>query len=157
VRCATIRYFRVGYFLVLLTPVLSLLALALLPGIIDSLGANEGVTLSAWNLSILVIWTIGITLYLNGYLRRETTVADAKMILLFSILLIPWAVLTYLFASGLYTATVVRVMNPGFSPLTLWDRLEFWTWEFKAIVWIGSGLLLMATSLAKMRSIPQQT
>jgi hypothetical protein len=129
----------------------------LLTGIVESLGGEEGVTLGAWNLSILVIWIIGMALYLYGYVRRETTVAEAKMILLFSILLILWAVFTYLFASGLYTASVIRSMAPGLAQLTFWDYVGYWIWEFKVIVWIGSGLLLIATSLAKMRSIPQQT
>jgi hypothetical protein len=62
--------------------------------------SEEGVALTTWNLSILVIWIIGMTIYLYGYVRRETTVADAKMILLFSILLIPWAVFTYLSVVG---------------------------------------------------------
>jgi hypothetical protein len=114
--------------------------------------SEEGVALTAWNLSILVIWIIGMTLYLYGYVRRETSVADAKMILLFSILLIPWALFTYLSVVGGYNATVDRLMNPGMAQLTFWNYVGYWIWEFKAIVWLGSGLLLIATLLTKMRS-----
>lgn len=147
----TIRHFRVGYILILLTPVLSFTVLGLLAGIIESLG-GEGETLTAWNVSILVLWTSGMSLYIYGYVRREATDAEAKVILLFSFFLIPWAVFTYLFASGLFSATVFRIMNPGMSALTVWDYLEYWTWEVKAISWIGSGLLLAVTSLMKMHA-----
>jgi hypothetical protein len=117
----------------------------------------EGGAFTAWNVSILVIWIIGMALYLYGYVRREATDAEATVILLFSFLLIPWAVFTYLFASELYNATVIRIinpgtgeLNPGMSPLTMWDHLEYSTWELKAIVWIASGFVLIATSLLKI-------
>ena len=83
-----IRYFRVGCILILLTPVLSLAVLSLLVGVIESLG-GEGETLTAWNVSILVLWIIGIALCIYGYVRREATDAEAKVILLFSFFLIP--------------------------------------------------------------------
>jgi hypothetical protein len=54
-----IRHFRVGYILILFTPVLSFAVLGLLVGIIESLG-GEGETLTAWNVSILVLSIIGI-------------------------------------------------------------------------------------------------
>ena len=108
--------------------------------------------LTAWNVSIMVLWIIGIALYIYGYVRREATDTEAKVILLFSFFLVPWGVLTYLWASGLYSATVFRTMNPGMTALTGWDYMEFWTWELKAILWIGSGLLLAVTSLMKMHA-----
>jgi cbb3-type cytochrome oxidase subunit 3 len=135
----------------LLTPVLSFAVFVLLAGIIESFG-GEGETLTAWNVSIFALCIIGLSLYTYGYARREATDVEAKVILLFSFLLIPWALLTYLFASGLFSATVVRIMNPGMSALTVWDYLEYWTWELKAISWISSGLLLIVTSLVKMHA-----
>jgi len=152
----TFRYFRIGYFLILLAPALSLVVFDVLTRIIEFPSA-EGETLTTWNISILAIWIIGLTLYIHGYVRRETTVEEAKMILLLSVLLIPWAWLTYLFASGLLSDALFRAMQPEMSPLTAWDYLEYWTWELKAIFWIGSGLLLTATSLVKMYPIRRCT
>jgi hypothetical protein len=128
---------------------LSLAVLGLLGIVIESLG-EEGETLTAWNVLIVVLLIIGIAFYIHGYVRRETTDAEAKVILLFSFFLIPWGVFTYYFVSGLYSAAVFRIMNPGMSALTIWDYMEYWTWELKAILWIGTGLLLIVTSLLKI-------
>jgi hypothetical protein len=117
--------------------------------LIESLG-GEGETLTAWNISIVVLWIIGIALYIDGYVRKETTDAEAKVILLFSGLLIPWGVFTYLFVSGFYSDLIDWSMNPGVRALTVWDYMEYWTWELKAILWIGTGLLLIVTSLVKI-------
>jgi len=43
-------------------------------------------------------------------------------------------------------------MNPVMRVLTIWDYLEFWTWELKGILWIGTALLLIVTSLVKMHA-----
>jgi hypothetical protein len=149
-----IRHFRVGYILILSTPALSLVVLTLvvlvLAGIQDYLLPIIMVTAS--NASVVVLLIMGIALYIYGYLRREATDAEAKVILLFSFSLVPWAVFTYLFASGLQSDAIVRSMNLGMRVLTIWDYMEYWTWELKAILWIGTGLLLIVTSLVKMQA-----
>jgi hypothetical protein len=146
-----IRHFRVGYILILFTPPLSFAVLGLLVGIIESLD-GEGEMLTAWNILIMVLWIIGISLYTYGYVRGEATGAEARMILLFGFFFIPWGLFTYLFASGLRIATIFRSMNPGMSGLTIWDYLEFWVWELKGILWIGTGLLLIVTSLVEVQA-----
>lgn len=150
----SIRYFRVGYILVLLTPVLSFVVLT--STVLTFAGIQNYLlpimVLTAWNSSIVILLIIGIALYMYGYLRRETVGPEAKVILLFSVFLVLWGVLTYLFASGFYKDLIDWSMNPGMRALTIWDYMEYWTWELKAILWIGSGLLLAATSLVKMHS-----
>jgi hypothetical protein len=97
-----------------------------------------------WNLSMLVIWTIAMVLYLYGYFRGETPVHEAKWLLVFSCLLIPWSMLI---------AIAVPSINSGPSAAgPLLDNLAIWTWEFKEISWIGSGLLLIVTSYVKIRT-----
>jgi hypothetical protein len=110
------------------------------------------IVFTASNASVVGLLIIGIALYIYGYLRREATDAEAKMILLLSLFLIPWAVFTYLLASGFYSDLIRWSMNPGVRALTVWDYMEYWTWELKAILWIGTGLLLIVTSLAKMHT-----
>jgi len=107
---------------------------------------------TAWNSSIVILLIIGIALYMYGYLRRQATDVEAKVILLFSFFLVLWGVFTYLFASGFYRNLIDWSMNPGVRALTIWDYMEYWTWELKAILWIGTGLLLAVTSLVKIRA-----
>jgi hypothetical protein len=107
---------------------------------------------TALNASVVVLLIIGIGLYTYGYLRREATDAETKVILMLSFFLILWAVFTYLLASGLYSDEIRWSMNPGVRALTIWDYMEYWTWGLKAISWIGSGLLLAVTSLVKMHA-----
>lgn len=110
------------------------------------------IVVAASNASVVVLLIIGIALYIYGYLRREATDAEAKVILLFSFFLIPWGVFTYLSASGLYISDIVWSMNPGVRALTIWDYMEYWTWELKGILWIATGLLLIVTSPVKMHA-----
>ncbi len=102
------------------------------------------------NASIVALLIIGIALYMYGYLRREATDAEAKVTLLIGFFLILWGVFTYLIASGFYNDAIVGSMNPGVRALTMWDYMEYWTWELKGILGIGTGLLLAVTSLTKM-------
>jgi hypothetical protein len=136
----------------LLTPASSLVVLALvvlaLTGIQDYLLPIIVVTLS--NALMVVLLIMGTVLYIYGYLRGEATYVEAKVILMFGFFLIPWGVFTYLFASGFYSDLIDWSMNPGVRMLTVWDHMEYWTWELKAVLWIGIGLLLLATSLVKM-------
>jgi hypothetical protein len=106
--------------------------------------------LTAWNVSIMILWTTGIALYMYGYVRREATDTERKIILLFSLFLVAWAVLTYLVAAGFYLDLIDWSKNPGVRTLTIWDHMEYWTWELKGILWIGTGLLLIVTSLLKI-------
>jgi hypothetical protein len=150
-----VRRFRVGYDLILFSPLLSyaVLALIALVGAMLGLGGDiEGMTLTAWNTAIVTLLVIGIALYAYGYLKREATRSEAKLLFTSSFFFILWGALTYFFASGLYTATVDRGLNPGMRLSTIWDYMEFWTWQLKAILWIGSGFLFAATSLIKIRA-----
>jgi hypothetical protein len=95
----------------------------------------------------MILCIIAAAMYMYGYMRGGATDTERKVILLFSFFLVLWGVLTYLFASGFYRDLIDWSMNPGVRALTVWDHLEYWTWELKGILWIGTGLLLIVTSL----------
>jgi hypothetical protein len=147
-----IRHFRAGYILILLTPFLSF---AVILEVGKALTESQNYLLPVMlitelNASIVALLIIGIALYMYGYLRREARDAEAKVTLLISFFLILWGVFTYLIASGFYNDLIVRSMNPGTRALTIWDYMEYWTWELKGILGTGTGLLLAVTSLTKM-------
>jgi len=150
----TIRHLLAGYVLILLTPFLSFFAIV---GVTDALFGSQNyllpiILVTEINASIVVILIIGIALYAYGYLRREATDTEAILILPIGCLLILWGVLTYFLASGLYSNVITWSMYPGVRALTIWDHLEYWTWELKAILGVGTGLLLAATSLMEMHA-----
>lgn len=147
-----IRHFHFGYILIFLTPVLSIGVLALM-ALADWNGVQNYLQplmqLTAWNVSIIAVLAIGIAMYLYGYLKQGNK-HRSKATLLFSFLLILWGALTYIIASGWYSDEISWSMNPGVRALTIWDNMQYWTWELKAILWIGTGLLLIVTSALRI-------
>lgn len=103
------------------------------------------------HVSIMVLLIIGIVLYVHGYMKREATDSEVRVILPFSVFLVMWGVIVCLFASGFYRDLIDWSMNPGVRALTIWDYAEYWMWGLKAILWIGTGLLLIGTSLLKIQ------
>jgi succinate-acetate transporter protein len=108
----------------------------------------------AWNALMMVLLIIGIALYTYGYMRREATGVRVRVILI-GFFLILWGVFTYLIATGFLSGAISRSMNPEMSALTIWDYISYWTWEIKGIFGIGTGVLLITTSLLKRHA--QQT
>lgn len=104
-----------------------------------------------WNISIIALLTTGIALYLYGYLKREATTVEATKSALLGFILILWGALTYLAAAIILSDQINRSMN-GAVALTIWDYMEFWLWELKAIFWVGTGIMLIATSLLQIRA-----
>jgi len=137
-----------GYILILFTP------LASVPLTLVLASMSQNYILLGWNVSVAVLLTIGIALYVYGYLRREAQPSRAEVIFL-SLFVILWGVFTYLVATWLLTDAVNRSMNPGMRALTIWDHARFWTWEMKGLFGIGTGLLLIITLPLKRNA--QQT
>jgi hypothetical protein len=102
------------------------------------------------NVSIMALLIIGITLYVNGYQRREAQPSRAEVIFL-SLLAILWGMFTCLVATALLRYAIDQSIMPGVSALTIWDYIGFWMWEVKGIFGIGTGVLLIRTSLLKRR------
>jgi hypothetical protein len=151
-----VHHYRVGYPLILLTPVLSYIIFLLFPGVYDDSGALprvDSLVFIWWQISTIALLTIGVALYLYGYLKREATNADeVTLILGFSFILIFWGGLNYLLASGILADQIWRSTNPGVLALTIWDYLRYWVWELNAILWVGAGSMLIVTSLLKIRN-----
>jgi hypothetical protein len=102
------------------------------------------------NVSIMALLIIGITLYVYGYQRREAEPSRSEVISL-SLLVILWGTFTCLVATWLLRYAIDQSMMPGASALTIWNYAAFGLWEVKGIFGIGTGLMLIRTSLLKRR------
>ena len=155
-----IRYIHVGYILIKFAPLVSifstfwffvisfLLAIASPP-------VPQNLTLSymifyVLNVSIMALLIIGITLYVYGYQKREAQPSRAEVISL-SLLVILWGAFTCFVATALLRYAIDQSMTPVGSALTIWSYLVFGMWEFKGTFGIGTGVLLIRTSLLKRR------
>jgi hypothetical protein len=104
------------------------------------------------NVSIMALLIIGITMYVYGYRRREAQPSRAEVISL-SLLVILWGAFTCFVATALLRHAIDQSMMPGASALTIWDYVAFGMWEVKGTFGIGTGVLLIATSLLKRRQV----
>jgi len=88
---------------------------------------------------------------MHGYLEQETQPSRAGIVFL-SLIVILWGTFTY-FAAKFILAIMIDVVieHPGTQPLAFWDYAEFWMWEIKGIFGMGTGALLITTSLLKRR------
>lgn len=116
-RCVHIRHFRVGYLLILLTPVLSFtiyIILLLLVGVtLAVVGVHPEYSLSsllfaASNISTMTLLLIGIGLYPYGYLRQQTITTEAKVLLPFGLFLVLW---DRLFTSSLLDCSGISLIG----------------------------------------------
>ena len=154
-----IRFIHVGHVLILFAPLVSvfstfwffaisfLLAIASPPVLNYSLFYIMFVGL---NVSIMALLIIGITMYVYGDQRREAQLSRAEVISL-SLLVILWGALTCFVATVLLRRAIDQSMMPGARALTIWDYVGFGMWEVKGTVGIGTGVLLIGTSLLKRR------
>jgi hypothetical protein len=102
------------------------------------------------NVSVIALLIIGITLYVYGYQRREAQPSRAEVIFL-SLLVILWGMLTCFVATVLLRHAIDQSMTPGASALPIWNYVGFSVWEVKGIFGLGTGALLIRTSLLKRR------
>jgi hypothetical protein len=102
------------------------------------------------NVSIMALLIIGITLYVYGYRRREAEPSTAEVIFL-SLLVILWGGFTCFVATVLLRYAIDQSMTPVGSALTIWNYVGFGMWEVKGTFGIGTGVLLIRTSLLKRR------
>ena len=149
------RSFRIGYYIILLTPLISLVSFWLfLPTAV--LGVLQytltSIFMTIWSASIILILTVGISLYVYGYLKQQGTVNEEKVILILGLLLASWGVFTYLIASAFLSDMILWSMNPDVRSLTILDYLQYWAWEAKAIAWEGTAIMLIVTSITRIRS-----
>ena len=149
------RSFQIGYYIILLTPLISLVSFWLfLPTVV--LGVLQytltSIFMTIWSVSIILILAVGISLYVYGYLKQQGTVNEEKAILILGLLLASWGVFTDLIASAFLSDMILWSMNPDVRALTILDYLQYWTWEAKATVWIGTAIMLIVTSITRIRS-----
>jgi ABC-type nickel/cobalt efflux system permease component RcnA len=102
----------------------------------------------AWHTSIVAVVVAGLALLGYGYRKRQIESKKMKIILVVNVLLVLWGVFVLWFASVLYSDLIRWSADHG--ALLFSDYLEYWTWGLKAVLWIGSGLLLTVTSLKEI-------
>jgi len=96
----------------------------------------------------MVLLTIGIAMFMYGYVKQEAQPSRVRVIFL-SFGLLVWGVFTYFVAMLLLNQAVDRSMNPEMRALTNWDYISYWMWQIKGIFGTGTGVLLIITSLLK--------
>jgi hypothetical protein len=114
-----------------------------------SFGFLGSVLFVGWHISIMVLLIIGVALYVFGYLRQETTINEAKMIIFPSVGLIIWGALNYVVVTAFNSLMIVESMQRDLT-LTFWGYMEYWVWELKAILWVATGVMLIVTSLVQI-------
>jgi len=150
----SIRHLFIGYLLIYLTPVFSILVhLGLLTWI--SLTSKDCLTPiiahTTLNTASIAILVAGVTLYILGYQKRQLKNEEASLIFVLSPLLTLWGVFVTFFARGWYLDLIVWSTQPEVRLLTAWDYAEYGSWMLKGVIWLMSGLLLAATSYRKIR------
>ncbi|MGD8545918.1 MAG: hypothetical protein PVH12_07060 [Candidatus Bathyarchaeota archaeon] len=123
--------FRLGYYLICFSPILSLLLLALAGGIPTYL-----VIVTKIHTSIIVIQLLGLTLYLLGTIKQL-----ARPSALFtSILLVIWGSCTSLWA---WTWMGYRMEEVSVEIIRLYTVIHS-VWMIKGVLWIIAGLVILA-------------
>jgi len=144
-------YRTIGYYTLCLSPLMSFLlwvfgdpSFLARPRYVDYLLSIE------WhigaNILIIGVQVCGIVLYLVGDRKRATEPRKLPFIMLSGILLILWGFFTSYMVVTLYNDLVTWTMSPYTRELTIWDNIEYATWELKSLLWITSGLVFITTS-----------
>jgi hypothetical protein len=102
---------------------------------------------TAVNISIIGIGASGTLLYIVGYRKGE--LEDFPLLLVSGIFLILWGLVVSYFTVLLYNDFLDWAMQPFTRAVTLWDNLEYATWEIKGLLWIVAGLTFIITDLRR--------
>jgi hypothetical protein len=150
-----LRQFLAGSILILLAPVFSLCAVAVvlplagwqLDQYLES--PQPGI---AWNVSIVAFLAIGIGFYLNGYLKREGTDKEANVIFRLSFIVILYGLFTIFLALAYRSEDATRFIIPEVAKFAALDNLFYSTWILKGFLCCCTGLMLIVTSLHRGQS-----
>jgi hypothetical protein len=126
------RYLTVGYYLIVLSPVLSLLLLA---------AARARVEVTSL---IIGVQVCGMILYLVGY-RKPSKPSETPHILLSGIFLILWGLLIAWYLIAWYNFHITHCLPE--KPLTFWDNINSALYVLKGLLWVASGLMLIITRI----------
>jgi hypothetical protein len=127
------RYLTVGYYVIVLSPVLSLLLLAVAR-------ARVGVMTL-----IIGVQICGMILYLVGYRKPSKPSETPPLILLGGVFLIIWGLLIAWYIIAWYNFHVTHYLLE--KPLTFWSKVGSALYVLKGLLWVASGLMLIITRI----------
>jgi lysylphosphatidylglycerol synthetase-like protein (DUF2156 family) len=131
-RISKMRYLTVGYYIIVLSPVLSLLLLAV---------ARARVGVMAL---IIGVQVCGMILYLVGYRKPSKPSETPPHILLSGIFLIIWGLLIAWWLIAWYNFHVTYYL---WKPITFWSKVKSALYVLKGLLWVASGLMLIITRI----------
>jgi hypothetical protein len=145
------QYRVLGYYLMCLSPIVSII-LWLLVGhfIIFELSPHYDYLFPIFwyigeSVFIIAVQLCGIILYMIGYKRRE--LEDFPLLLVSGILLTLWGAFASFLVLGFYNHFMWWITQPGRRAITIWDNLQYATWGLEGLLWIASGITIIATDI----------
>jgi hypothetical protein len=146
------RHLVAGYLLVYLTPLISFLLLLASSRWIREVTDYMVPIIVRTGISMVVIaaLVIGVGLYVFGYKKQEMKWEEPVTILILSVPLILWGLFVTLATLGFYRDLLEWSEMPETRGLTIWDHMEYAFGALTGVLWIFSGLLLIATSLREI-------
>ena len=127
------RYLTVGYYVIVFSPVLSLLLLA-------AARARVGVTAL-----IIGVQICGMILYLVGYRKPSKPSETPPHTLLSGIFLIIWGLFIAWYLIAWYNFHVTYYL---WKPITFWSKVNSALYVLKGLLWVASGLMLIITRIS---------
>jgi len=127
------RYLTVGYYITVLSPLLSLLLLAVAR-------ARVGVTAL-----IIGVQVCGMILYLVGYKKPSNPSETPPLILLGGVFLIILGLLIAWYLIAWYNFHITHYLPE--KPLTFWSKVDSVLYVLKGLLWVASGLMLIITRI----------
>jgi len=125
------RYLTVGYYVIVLSPLLSLLLLAVAR-------ARVGVTVL-----IIGVQICGMILYLVGYRKPSKPSETPPHTLLSGVFLIIWGLFIAWWLIAWYNFHITHYLPE--KPLTFWSKVGSALYVLKGLLWVASGLVLIIT------------
>jgi hypothetical protein len=127
------RYLTVGYYVIVFSPVLSLLLLAVARARVGVLALIIGVQIC------------GMILYLVGYRKPSKPSETPPHTLLSGIFLIIWGLFIAWWLITWHNFHITHYLLE--KPLTFWDNITYALYVLKCLLWVASGLMLIITRI----------
>jgi len=148
-------YLAKGYWIVYLSPVLSLLLFFFFAGSFSFAfdWYSSLVFFASIQILVICVQVLGITFCLIGFRKNEPLLFSMPVSIFLSILLALWGGFTILIALGFYQDLLRWSSMPEVRSLIVWDYLLYVAWGLKGLLWVLAGMAFTITALIKKRPI----
>ena len=140
------RYLTAGYNILVSSPLLSFLFVALARG-------QTEVTALIMTMSIIGIQICGMILYLVGYRKTSSLSEPPPHVLLSGVFLVVWGFLIAWWIISWYNFHIKYYLPE--KPLSFWDNMNCAAYALKGLLWVASGLMLIITRTSKTFRVRQ--